>query len=496
MAQTGYTPILVYASGTATNVPLAINLTSSALGAELALNYADGKLYYKNSSGTVTLLASAAGSLGDVVGPASATDNALARFDLTTGKLIQNSVGILSDAGILTGLTGITSSGSITFSSLTSGRVTFASTGGLLADSADLTWNGTSLSVTGALSATGVVTGSNFNGGISGFSVGAGADGYQTGLQIFGSGGGGSAYRVNTLAQNVTVTSVTANGLGIGTTSPSTGKFSDASYALLNQSVSTSTGTNIFSSNSDNTKFIGLWSGHSGADSAIGVKSGTNFTFGAWAAINGVGGFTEWARLNSAGNYSVGGFTANAWGTGYRAINLFSPNSLGLAGSDYGSQVTNNCFAPTGGWERVGASYGAGRYEQFNGYHAWYGDDAGAAGAYTPTARMYLFSSGVLQFPATNFGAPQISNVYATSLANGATVDFSSFSGMILVSNWTIGSVGLWITGGGVVVLVSSVGSSFGAVTFVPGIDGYRFTNNTGSTLTFSFTAIRYRPNG
>jgi len=45
---------------------------------------------------------------GDVFGPASATDNALARFDLATGKLIQNSVGILSDAGILSGLTQIT----------------------------------------------------------------------------------------------------------------------------------------------------------------------------------------------------------------------------------------------------------------------------------------------------------------------------------------------------------------------------------------------------
>jgi hypothetical protein len=32
-----------------------------------------------------------AGGLGDVVGPASSVDNALARFDSTTGKLIQNS---------------------------------------------------------------------------------------------------------------------------------------------------------------------------------------------------------------------------------------------------------------------------------------------------------------------------------------------------------------------------------------------------------------------
>jgi hypothetical protein len=36
---------------------------------------------------------------GDVVGPASATDNAIARFDLTTGKLIQNSAVTIADTG-------------------------------------------------------------------------------------------------------------------------------------------------------------------------------------------------------------------------------------------------------------------------------------------------------------------------------------------------------------------------------------------------------------
>lgn len=39
---------------------------------------------------------------GDVVGPASATDHALARFDLTTGKLLQNSQTIEDDSGNLT----------------------------------------------------------------------------------------------------------------------------------------------------------------------------------------------------------------------------------------------------------------------------------------------------------------------------------------------------------------------------------------------------------
>jgi hypothetical protein len=41
---------------------------------------------------------------GDVVGPASATDNAYARYNLTTGKLIQNSLVTEDDSGTMTTL--------------------------------------------------------------------------------------------------------------------------------------------------------------------------------------------------------------------------------------------------------------------------------------------------------------------------------------------------------------------------------------------------------
>jgi hypothetical protein len=97
MAQTGFTPISIYYSATATNVPTAGNLVAG----ELAINTADGKLFYKDSSGVVQTIASKAGALGDVVGPASATDNAVSRFDLTTGKLIQNSLVTISDTGAI-----------------------------------------------------------------------------------------------------------------------------------------------------------------------------------------------------------------------------------------------------------------------------------------------------------------------------------------------------------------------------------------------------------
>jgi hypothetical protein len=47
---------------------------------------------------------------GDVAGPASATDNAIARFDTTTGKLLQNSVVLVGDTGVVTGVTELTAS--------------------------------------------------------------------------------------------------------------------------------------------------------------------------------------------------------------------------------------------------------------------------------------------------------------------------------------------------------------------------------------------------
>ena len=45
---------------------------------------------------------------GDVAGPSSATDNAVARFDTTTGKLIQNSLVIVDDSGNVTGVNTLT----------------------------------------------------------------------------------------------------------------------------------------------------------------------------------------------------------------------------------------------------------------------------------------------------------------------------------------------------------------------------------------------------
>ena len=56
MSASGYTPILIYASGTTGNTPSASNLASTSTGAELGINYYDGKLFYKDSTGTVQVM--------------------------------------------------------------------------------------------------------------------------------------------------------------------------------------------------------------------------------------------------------------------------------------------------------------------------------------------------------------------------------------------------------------------------------------------------------
>ena len=61
----------------------------------------NGQALVWNSAGSKWLPGAAAGS-GDMVGPASATDNALVRFDGTTGKLSQTSLVTVSDTGAIT----------------------------------------------------------------------------------------------------------------------------------------------------------------------------------------------------------------------------------------------------------------------------------------------------------------------------------------------------------------------------------------------------------
>ena len=89
---------------TTTDIAEGTNLYYTDARARGALSAGTG-ISYNSTTGVITNSSPSLG--GDVVGPSSATDNAVARFDTTTGKLIQNSVVTISDAGQIAGATSI-----------------------------------------------------------------------------------------------------------------------------------------------------------------------------------------------------------------------------------------------------------------------------------------------------------------------------------------------------------------------------------------------------
>jgi len=94
---------------------------------------------YDNVTGVITNSSPSLG--GDVVGPASSTDNAIARFDTTTGKLLQNSVVLVGDTGVVTGVTELTASTKVVsphFDALNSAGGQLRNSGG----TAQLQWGG------------------------------------------------------------------------------------------------------------------------------------------------------------------------------------------------------------------------------------------------------------------------------------------------------------------------------------------------------------------
>jgi len=157
MAATGYTPISLYYSATASAVPLAANLVAG----ELALNTNDGKLYYKNSSNAVTLLAAAAAATGTVSSVAQSF----------TGGIISVGGSPITTSGTLA-LTVAGTSGGIPYFSSAS---TWATSAALTA-SALMVGGGAGAAPSTVTTGTGVVTALGVNTGSAGaFVVNGGA---------------------------------------------------------------------------------------------------------------------------------------------------------------------------------------------------------------------------------------------------------------------------------------------------------------------------------
>ena len=122
MSATGYTPIQIYYSTTASAVPVNTNLANG----ELAINITDGKLYYKDNGGTVRLLASNATS-----SPVLSFQTSLS--GLTPSTATTGVVTLAGTLGVASGGTGLTT--------ITAGRILYGAGTSAIGNSANLFWD-------------------------------------------------------------------------------------------------------------------------------------------------------------------------------------------------------------------------------------------------------------------------------------------------------------------------------------------------------------------
>jgi len=157
MSATGYTPISLYYSTTASAAPTAGNLVNGELG----INITDGKLYYKDNLGAVQLIASKSGASGSVTSVAQSF----------TGGLISVSGSPITTSGTLALTVAGTSGGVPYFSSAS----TWASSSALTAN-ALMIGGGAGAAPSTITTGTGVVTALGVNTGSAGaFVVNGGA---------------------------------------------------------------------------------------------------------------------------------------------------------------------------------------------------------------------------------------------------------------------------------------------------------------------------------
>jgi hypothetical protein len=421
MAQTGFTPLQIYSSPTTTNVPLAANLVAG----ELAINTADGKLFYKDSSNVVQVLATKGGvgsstttqvlynNSGLVVGSANLT------FDGT--KLTTNTLGAFTLGGTVSGggnqinnvvigastplagnFTTLGASGAVTLSGGTANGVAYLNGSNVLTTGFALTFDGTNLGVGSSSGNFRIESPSTY--------LGTGRIG-QTSMGLSGSGYPQVGYNFRTTSTtdvfNYDVSDVSSviqfnNGQFIfkSATSGTTG----AAISYSEQMRLTSTGLGIGTATPAYRLTVEgtLAAKRSGANQYIGMSTtagdgyidtintlSTDYIGFNFRQTNNAGTVIR-ATLDASGNLGLGVTPSALWGGSGNM--QFTGGTLGCAGT-----TTNFRIGQNEAYGKYITSASASRYEQATGVHYWLTAPSGTAGnPITFTQAMTLDASGNL----------------------------------------------------------------------------------------------------
>ena len=332
MAATGYTPISLYYTTTATAVPSSSNLANG----ELAINITDGKLYYKDNGGTVQLLANAF----------SATPVSSISFGSTGLTPATATTGAITVAGTLAVANGGT--GNTTY---TNGQLLIGNTTGNTLTKATLT-AGANVSITNG---TGSITIAATNSG-----------GTVTTLSVVSANGfAGTVANPTTTPAITLTTSITGLLKGNGTAISAATSGTDYAPATSGSAILKGNGAGGFSSAVSSTDYApattgsailkgnstgGFASATSGTDYAP-ATSGTSLLKG-----SGAGGFsnavasTDYAPATSGsailkGN-SAGGFSSAVASTDYAPATTGSAILKGNSTGGFASAASGTDYAP------------------------------------------------------------------------------------------------------------------------------------------------------
>ena len=319
MAQTNYTPIILYNSGTTTNAPSASNLASG----ELAINYTDGKLFYKDNSSAIQVI-------GWKTTPTTAGGTGLTSY--TAGDLPYYASGsTLSKLGIGTSGYVLQSNGSaptwVAQSTLSVGTATNATNVGTTDNtSSSSTYYPTLVSATSGnnpittsstklsfVPSTGKLTATSYGGAWAGSTIGTTYGG--TGLTSFTANG--VVYASSTSALT------TGSGLVFDGSNFGVGVTPSANAGLKSLAVSGYTGS-----------YAAVSMGASGGDyGCIGYNIGFTATAGTIKALATDG--MSWIRFNNGAFqfFQVASATVGTNYTGTQAMTLDASSNLTIAGS-------------------------------------------------------------------------------------------------------------------------------------------------------------------
>ncbi len=310
-----------------------------------------GAIGVTSQANTITISATGIGT-GDVVGPSSATDNAIARFSTTTGKLIKNSSATIDNGGVMT-VNGAVVAGAGTLSG--TGNLNLVSNGNIDATAPgaiDLISASSNVNITGRnnVSIGATTTAINLNAlaptfGAINLTAGANITTTSTDADIYNNASGNLAYTAlngnASLGASNGAVSVTAGGTGSGgnlyvNSTNSTAAFYGGLAATVasngNIDVTagqymtlTSTNADIYLNASGNCN-VSAVNGNAALNAALNTNIGAGLSVGINASAGNI-------TATAAGDVNLNANAGSVGVSASSAINLNSVSGINTAGS-------------------------------------------------------------------------------------------------------------------------------------------------------------------